>query len=132
MMMPSLIMACLPLRQYCIHLQMDDNEQSLIPLYVHKVVPKLTGQFRKSQGFRPVQIISQIVALQVAFWFTIAAFQFILISIPSGVLRLSSQPFSRRILFPSFDLLFDLSNLSLKSIYPILNCIAFLISGYMR
>lgn len=108
-----------------------ENDQSLIPLYVQKVVPKLTGQFRKSQGFRPLQIVSQIIALQVSFWGTVAVLQLLLITVPGAVLSLS-MPALSKILLPSYELLFDLRLVSLNSIYPILNCFCFICSGYMR
>lgn len=106
----------------------SENDQSLIPLY-HKVLPKLNGKFRAAQKFRPLQILIQIFMIQLAFWLTILFFQFLLLTLPSIILKASMQ---MKIIYPNFNFLFNLQNYSIKSIETSLNCLSFLISGFIR
>lgn len=110
----------------------SENDQSLIPLY-HKVLPKLNGKFRKARKFRPLRIILKIFIIQFAFWFTVLTFQFFLITIPSIITKSSSENDSKKsIFYPSFNLLFFIENYSIKYIETSLNCLSFLISGFIR
>ena len=115
----------------------SESDQSLIPLY-NKVIPKLNGKFRKAQSFRPLRILTQIFTIQLAFWTTILAFQALLLTIPSAGLRhLPKIPKLQStstdfIIYPNVDLLFRLSNYSIKTIFPILNGLAFLSASFLR
>ena len=113
----------------------SENDQSLIPLY-HKVLPKLNGKFREAQQFRPLRIIIQIFTIQLAFWLTILSFQSLLITLPSIILKITTTKLednnTKSIIYPNLDLLFNLQNYSIKTIETSLNCLSFLISGFIR
>jgi len=106
-----------------------DNDQSLIPLY-NKVIPKLNGKFRAAQQFRPLRILIQILSIQFAFWLTILAIQFPLLTGTTAVLKRCGK--LKTVLWPSFELLFGLEWFSVQSIEGIFNCVCFIISGFIR
>lgn len=118
--------------QVFIDMLFSENDQSLIPLY-HKVLPKLNGKFREAQQFRPLRIIIQIFTIQMAFWLTILSFQSLLITLPSIILKITTKDDNTKsVIYPNLDLLFNLQNYSIKTIETSLNCLSFLISGFIR
>lgn len=108
----------------------SDNDQSLIPLY-NKVIPKLNGKFRAAQDFRPLRILVQIVSMQLAFWLTIFAVQLPLLTATTALLKRSGKLKMAVVLWPSFQLLFGLEMFSVQFVEGILNCVSFIISGFI-
>lgn len=101
----------------------------------------LSGKFREStKTFQPLKIILQIISIQLAYWSTILCFQGLLLTVPTFFLMIFNIKFNFKyfknaelnLIYPSFDLLFSLKRISIGSIENFLNCICFIISGFIR
>lgn len=109
-----------------------ENDQTLIPLY-NKVLPKLNGKFRAAQKFRPFRILVQILTIQFLFWASLLVFQFVFLTLPSVCLKKKGGVNGvAAVLWPNLDFLFDLENYSIKNVLKSLNCLNFLVVGFIR